>query len=215
MRRLLSSASRRRAIRNSVTLRSGIPRRRQVEVLGELLRDGAAAARELALLPVLLERLLQLVEVDALVREERGVLGDQHRALELRRDALVRHPPLHLHGLAAGGRGLARPQIHERRRLGIGLRERADVGQRQVDPREDGEPCRRRRRHRLERALHHPRYRPATTTLMRRPATGGCLRRDVVQHRQRPRLDQPAGPLRDRLPTCRPRAPWRRRGGSA
>src|SRR6185436_20234061 len=57
-------------------LAPGGPGRREVEVLGELLRDRRAADLELALFPVLLEGAAHRVPVDALVLPEAGILGD-------------------------------------------------------------------------------------------------------------------------------------------
>src|SRR5436190_12667455 len=70
----------------------------QEEVLGELLRNGAGAALELAALPVRLDRVAQLIVIDAVVLPVGVVLGDDDRALEVRRNARVRHPAL----IAAG-----------------------------------------------------------------------------------------------------------------
>ena len=107
-------------------------RRRQVEVLRELLRDGRGAARGHAAADAVFERHAQLVEVEAVVLPERGVLRHDHGALERGRDAVVAHPsPRRPPRLAAGG-GLARAQVHERRRAGILLLERSHV--RQPDP---------------------------------------------------------------------------------
>ena len=53
-----------------------IARRRQIEILRELLRDRRSAAERLGAIPVGLERRADLADVDPLVREERGVLGD-------------------------------------------------------------------------------------------------------------------------------------------
>ena len=62
-----SSASRRRVISSSRHLADRVLRRREIQVLRELLGDRAGAARELAALHVGLDRLLQLVVVDRLV----------------------------------------------------------------------------------------------------------------------------------------------------
>ena len=70
-------------------------RRRQIQVLRQLLRDRAAAAHEPPARPVDLERLLQLLEVHALVLPERVVFGDEDGALQVGRDVAVADPPLH------------------------------------------------------------------------------------------------------------------------
>ena len=74
-------------------LAQGIARRREPEILRQLLREGRGAARHLPLLPGLLHRLLQLLDGKAVVREEVDVLRHQHRQLELGRDARIGHRP--------------------------------------------------------------------------------------------------------------------------
>src|SRR5215468_3509479 len=69
-----------------------ILRRVEIEIARELHCDRAAAARELALLPVALRRLLELIEVDAVVAEERRVLAQEDRFFEMFRYRIIRHP---------------------------------------------------------------------------------------------------------------------------
>ena len=125
-------------------LAHGNARRRQVEVLRQLLGDGAGAAREAAILPVAFERGLDLVEVDAVVIEERGVLRDDHRALQMRRDLPVGHPAVADAELALLRLRLSHPQFHERRGLRVLLRKHPDVWQGQVDVDDvaEGKGCR-------------------------------------------------------------------------
>ena len=95
-------------------------RRRQIEVLGELLRDGAAAAKKASARPVGLERLLQLLEIHALVLPERIVFGDEHGALQTRARCGCR--PTHRctrRGFCPLARASLRAQLHERRRRRI------------------------------------------------------------------------------------------------
>ena len=66
--------------------------RGEEQVLGELLGDRAAPAREAPALAVLLHRLLDGVPVHALVAEELLVLGGQHGVDEVARDAAEGHP---------------------------------------------------------------------------------------------------------------------------
>ena len=103
--------------------------------------------RALALLEVLLDGLLQLLDVHAVVVPERRVFGHQHRAAQVVRDALVAHPPLHAPRRLALGPRLARPQLDERGRRRVARRQHAHVGHRQVEIGEVDED-RRRRGHR-------------------------------------------------------------------
>ena len=120
---------------SSRALRIGILRRREVEILGELLRNGAGAARELHALEVDLHRLLELLEVDAAVLPERRVFGHDHGALQARRDASVVHPALHAARRLALVDRLALAQLDERRGRRILRAQDAHVGKRQVDVR--------------------------------------------------------------------------------
>jgi RNase P subunit RPR2 len=71
-----------------------IARRRQVQVLRQLLRDRACAAREAPLLPVGFQRRAKLLQIDAVVLEKRCVFGHEHRTPQVTRELRVRHPPL-------------------------------------------------------------------------------------------------------------------------
>src|ERR1051325_11923285 len=78
-----------------------IARRREVEILRQLLRDRRAAGGELLPLPVALERFLHRLDVDAMMLEERVVFGHEHGPPQRRRDAGVRDPlPAQLVALA-------------------------------------------------------------------------------------------------------------------
>ena len=117
-----------------------IARRRQVQVLRELLRDGAAAAQELPFLPVLLERRLDLVEIDAVVIEEgRRPRSRSRRASGIGEIRLYGTHCCRIANFRPASRASSIAQLHERRGRRIGLRERADVGQRQVDVGDVGE----------------------------------------------------------------------------
>ena len=107
-------------------------RRRQVEVLRQLLRDRAAAAEERALLEVPLERLADLLDVDPLVLPEAGVLRDEHGPLECRRDPAVAHPPLLAARRLALGARLGGPQLDEGGRRRVRGAQAGDVRQRGV-----------------------------------------------------------------------------------
>jgi hypothetical protein len=76
----------------SCALRQGVLVAGEEQVLGQLLGDGRAAGDDLALLLVLFQRLLDALPVEALVLGELGVLGGNHRALEVDRYALRRAP---------------------------------------------------------------------------------------------------------------------------
>jgi hypothetical protein len=106
---------------SSRSFRMRVARRRQVEILGQLLRDGAGPPRCVALLERVLQRLADLFHVDAFVSEEGAVLRDDDGPLEVRRDPPVRHPPLHLTDLASLGAGLRRAQLHEAVLVGLVL----------------------------------------------------------------------------------------------
>ncbi len=67
------------------------------------------------------------------------VFGDQHRALEVLRNARVGDPDLVMTQRLAGLRGFALAQLRERGPFRIRFRERANVGQCQVDVREKHE----------------------------------------------------------------------------
>ncbi len=93
---------------------NGVLRRRQVEILRQLLRNRAGAARELHPLEVRLHRFLELLVVDTFVLPERAVFGHDHGAFELRGYSCVRHPPLDTARLLALLARLARPKLDER-----------------------------------------------------------------------------------------------------
>ena len=106
--------------------------RREPEVLGQLLGEGRGAARQLAVLPGVGERLLHLGGGEAAVGEEVDVLGDHHGEAQRRRDprqrddlpldararALPALLPLRLLPLAVA--------VDEGRALRIALRQRAE-----------------------------------------------------------------------------------------
>ena len=124
---------------------------RQEEILRQLLRDGRAARDDAALLAVLLARFLDRFPVEALMIDETRVFRDHDRALQVRRDALVRHPRVaqlglrvllaqHLQALLHEGGGLGivvapPPDAREERKLH--REEDSRGGQR--EPREDAE----------------------------------------------------------------------------
>ncbi len=177
-------------------LAHGILRWREVQVLCELLRDRAGATHELAPLDVDLQRLADLPEVDPGVSPESGVLRHDNRTRQVRRDAVVAHPPVHAPGRLPLRACLGRPQLHERGGRRIRRAQRPDVWKRDVDVR--GTP----ERHRRKRGgsacrLHqragsatplrgqseppgtvmgriNPDY-PSTTILMRCPGFGCCV----------------------------------------
>ena len=62
------------------------------QVLGELLADGRAAGDEAAFLQVLFDRLLNALDVEALVFDEFGVLGGDDGALQVDGYTVVGHP---------------------------------------------------------------------------------------------------------------------------
>ena len=115
-----------RSARNtSVELaRHGVRRVAEEQVLRELLRDRAAAAHHAALLEVAARRGLDLVPVEPAVLVEGVVLGDQHRAPQQRRDALVGHPALHA-GAGCARRRAPRPRAAASSRCGRGPRAQA------------------------------------------------------------------------------------------
>ncbi len=115
-------------------LPDGIPRRREVEVLGELLRDGARAAHEAQL-----HGLLQLVVIHALVLPEGRVFGDQYRALQVRRDPAVRDPALHAARRLPLRTRFMRAQLDEGGRGRILVGKCAHVRKRQVRERDPAE----------------------------------------------------------------------------
>ena len=73
-----------------------IARRREVEILGQLLRDGRAALRDLLALPIPLNRLLHRLHIDAAVFVEVLVFGGEECVDDPLRDRLDRQvePPL-------------------------------------------------------------------------------------------------------------------------
>src|SRR4030095_3408037 len=89
-----------------------MPRGREIEILRELLRNGARASHQAATLPIGLERLLDFDKIDAFMAPESRVLGHEHSALQMRRDAPVRYPLLDATRLAPLGARLAGAQIH-------------------------------------------------------------------------------------------------------
>ena len=97
MRCLVRWSSSENAISSSRALRTRLRDRRQVEVLRELLRDRAAADRELAARRGSIERLLDRVPVDAVVPVEAVVLRVDHGGAQVARDLAERAPlPLQL-----------------------------------------------------------------------------------------------------------------------
>jgi len=108
--------------------------RRQVQVLGQLLGDRAAADRHRALVPVGRDRVLERMQVDAVVAVEAFVLGVDHRGAQVARDRRQRPPlPLERERLA-GGLGVRAPQVDERRRGRVLDGEPRGVGDRAPQP---------------------------------------------------------------------------------
>src|SRR5258705_64792 len=154
-------------------LADGVARRRQVQVLRQLLRDGAPAANRLPFLDVVPDRNLQLLHVDPLVLPEGVVFGDEHGALQVLRDARVGDPHLVMTERLALLRGFAFAQLSECGRLRIGGRQDPALGQRQVDVREEGEHERGERAQTAKDGTAGFHGYPATTILIRLPTTGG------------------------------------------
>ena len=110
-----------------------VPGRRQVQVLGKLLRDRAGAARELSFLPIRLERCANLLKVDPFVVEKRRVLRNEHRTPQRVRDARVRHPLLADLKLPPLLLRFAFAQLHERAGFRIDRGQRPNVRQCQIN----------------------------------------------------------------------------------
>jgi hypothetical protein len=66
----------------------------QVEIFCQLHGDRAAAAAEAPSFPVLFQRCLEFVQVNALVAVERGVFANQHRLFQVFRDRSIKYPVL-------------------------------------------------------------------------------------------------------------------------
>ena len=92
---------------------------------------------------VLLDRVLDAVPVEAFVLDELRVLGGDHRALQLRRDPLVGHPPVAAAAPSGSSRALVHPLRHERRLARRVVAVPADV---RGDPREPSSATTRSRR---------------------------------------------------------------------
>src|SRR5262249_4979492 len=105
----------------------------QVQVLRQLLRDGAAASDGFAGLEVLLDRFLQLLDVHAVVSPEGVVFCHEDGLAQAWRDGLVADPPLHATGRLAVRHGLVVPQLDERGRGWVLRRERSNVWKRDED----------------------------------------------------------------------------------
>ena len=87
--------------------------RRKEEVLGELLADRRAPSHDAALAVVPVECELYPFPVEAFMVDEPGVLGGDHRALELHRDALVRNPGIGQARIGSPLPELGEPHGHE------------------------------------------------------------------------------------------------------
>src|SRR6185436_8584792 len=87
---------------------------REEQVLRQLLADGRGARQHPALLLVLLDRLGDRLPVEAVVADELCVLRRNHRALELRRDALVIRPAVREFRLRVPPAQLFHTRLHER-----------------------------------------------------------------------------------------------------
>src|SRR3954447_2551885 len=66
--------------------------RRKIQILCQLLRDGACSARHALFIPILLCGFLDLSPVEARMREERAVLGNQYGISQMNGDFFVRDP---------------------------------------------------------------------------------------------------------------------------
>ena len=111
-----------------------IARGREIQVLGELLRDACSrrAARRRVSSACCIGH-ADLLDVDPLVLPERAVFGDQHGALQVAARCASTAPSADRSEGLAVALGLARPQLHERGGLRVGGGERPHVGHRQVD----------------------------------------------------------------------------------
>ena len=128
MRRLSSTCSSRHASTASSSLRPTRALAAEPQVLRHLLRDRRRAAIEPSGVEIGGQRVADAVDVEAVVREEAPVLGDEERAHHRRRQGVDRAP-----------RRVLRRQRHEapvdrvadqRRRIGAG--QRGDVGERGI-----------------------------------------------------------------------------------
>jgi len=111
-----------------------VSRRREIEVLRQLLGDRRTAARDFAFVDALLDDLFELFRVDSFMLVETAVLGDDHRATEPGGDSADRYPsvvdPVVLPFAAQARLSL----FHERGRLRGLRRERRNVGKRNPQP---------------------------------------------------------------------------------
>ena len=107
-----------------------ISRRREVEVLGQLLRDRGAAVREFAILQVASKRSLNSFHVDGVVFIEGVVLRHEHRAAKVRRDAAIGDEVIAERVVLPRCPQLRATAIHERRSGGRMRRESGDIGPR-------------------------------------------------------------------------------------
>jgi hypothetical protein len=164
-------------------LAQGVLRRREIEILRELLRDRAGAAGELPFFPIGFERRANLREVDAFVIEKRAVLSHEHGPTQRTGDSRIRDPLLTNLKFPSVFSCLAFAQLDEGGRGRIDGCERTNVGQREVDVAEIGEA----KRHASNRPAKDPphqwilselaayEYHPTTTILMRSPGAGCSL----------------------------------------
>ena len=192
MRVFVSSASSRRAMQQLAQLAQRVLRRREVQVLRQLLRDGAGAAREAA-------RAARSTSIDscicsrsiALVLPERVVFGDEHRALQSSWRC-GRTAPTAGRGAAPRpcARASARAQLDERGGRRIRRASGAHVGQRQVDV---GQERRTRRRGAGQR--------DGVTTFFTADILPCLLSRRPPWRRPRPRPARPACPCTAAAPT--------------
>ena len=94
--------------------------RRKPQVLGKLLRDGAAPGGHPAFIPVTLQRIVHLGKIESVVLPEQIVFGRHHGLAQRRSNALERNPLLpDTHGLAVLRPGAVLPLLltvfHKRR----------------------------------------------------------------------------------------------------
>ena len=149
---------------------------------------------KLAARPVDLERFLQLLEVHAFVLPERRVFGDEHRALQVRRDAAVADPPLRRAAACCPFARASRARSSMNAVVaGFVVFERPDVGQREVGVGEHANSdartpaIARRRRDRRAGACQSPRRQPAS-----------CRSRPRSAHASTRACSGPASPARSR-----------------
>src|SRR5262249_24616133 len=91
----------------------------EIEIFCKLLADGRSAARELLIFPIFLNSLLNLVDIEAVMKEELSVFAGKHRAHQIIRDAIDRHPYLPALRLDPIASRLTRPCLDQCGSLGI------------------------------------------------------------------------------------------------